>query len=406
MFTATTATKKIIPLRKRIRLLSGGTSASKTISILLYLMDRAQSDRTPTLTSVVSESMPHIKKGAERDFKNIMQQHHYWKDANWNATDHIYTFETGSRLEFFGTDSPDKVRGPRRNRLFVNEANNVPREAWEQLLLRTEEFAFADWNPTSDFYMYEEYGLTDEPAIGQVPSSNDPDVDFLILTYKDNEGLAPSIVQEIEKRKPNKSWWRVYGEGKRGEVEGKIYKGWKTVDEVPHEARLVRRGLDFGYALDPAAMIDIYYYNGGYILDEGFVRTEMLNRHIADWVLNQSDPNTLVCADSAEPKSIDELKSMGVNVTGVAKGQGSVNHGIQYVQSQQISYTKRSLNLKRSYNNYMWKTDKDGNILDVPDHYLSDPMDAVRYGFESLRPPREVKPYIPVGALAARNKYR
>jgi phage terminase large subunit len=381
-FTATTATKRVLATNKRIRLLSGGTSASKTISILLYLIDAAQSDTKPTLTSVVSESFPHLKRGAMRDFLNIMQEHRYFKDGLWNKSDFTYTFETGSRIEFFSADMPSKVRGPRRDRLFVNEANNVAKESWDQLLLRTREMAFADWNPTADFYMYQDYGLEDEG----VPRSTDPNVDFMILTYKDNEGLEPSIVQEIEKRQINKGWWRVYGEGKRGEVEGKIYKGWLQVPEVPHEARLERYGLDFGYSVDPASCVAIYYYNGGYIIDELFHRTEMKNRQIADVLLNQPDPNVLVCADSAEPKSIAELQEYGVNTIGVAKGRGSVNHGIQWVQSQKISYTKRSLNVRKAYNNYMWMTDKDGNILDKPDHFLSDAMDAVRYGFEGLRP--------------------
>jgi phage terminase large subunit len=137
MFAATTATKRVIKLDKRIRLLAGGTSASKTISILLYLIARAQSDKTPTLTSIVSESFPHLKRGCIRDFLTILQTHNYYDDNRWNKSDFTYTFETGSKIEFFSADMPSKVRGPRRDRLFVNEANNVARESWEQLLLRT-----------------------------------------------------------------------------------------------------------------------------------------------------------------------------------------------------------------------------------------------------------------------------
>src|ERR1051325_3255025 len=131
-FYETTATRKIARLSKRIRAIPGGTSASKTISILLYLIALAQSDKQKTLTSIVSESFPHLKRGTIRDFKNILQGHHYWKEQNWNATDSIYTFETGSQIEFFSADQPDKVRGPRRDRLFINEANNVPLETFEQ----------------------------------------------------------------------------------------------------------------------------------------------------------------------------------------------------------------------------------------------------------------------------------
>lgn len=410
-FSATTATKKIVRMVKRVRLVAGGTSASKTISILLDLINLAQSDYdcercgvhacqdtshkehwilTPTLTSVVSESFPHLRKGAIRDFLNIMQGHNYFDDTRWNKSESTYTFETGSRLEFFSADMPSKVRGPRRDRLFVNEANNVNKESWDQLLLRTREFAFADWNPVSDFYLYEDYGLQDE----HVPATSDPDAQFLILTYKDNESLEPAIVKEIEKRAVNKQWFKVYGEGRRGEVEGKIFKGWKIIDEVPHEARLVRRGLDFGYARDPVALCDIYYYNGGYIIDELAYRIGMLNRQTADLILAQPDPNALTIADSAELKSIDEMKGYGVNIIGVEKKPGYVrrtteNSAIQWVQSQQMSITKHSANYRKSYENFMWQTDREGHILTEYDHFWSDGMMSVIYGMDGVKPKRE-----------------
>lgn len=375
MFRETTATRKIKSLDKRIRAVCGGTSASKTISILLYLIARAQTDTNPTLTSIVSESFPHLKRGAMRDFLNIMQNHNYFDDARWNKTDYTYTFETGSKIEFFSADQPGKVRGPRRDRLFINEANNIPYEAYDQLTVRTKEFIFLDWNPTTEFWFYDQVLHVRE------------DVDFITLTYLDNEGLSKEIVADIESHKMNKSWWQVYGLGQLGEVEGRIYKGWNLdLDEVPHEARLVRRGLDFGYSNDPAALIDIYEYNGGIILDQLVVRVGMLNRQLADVINAQPDPNVLVVADSAEPKSIDEMKEYGVNIMGANKGPGSRNQGIQYVQGLRISVTKQSLELRKAYNNYMWKTDKDGRILTEPDHFMSDPMDAIRYGLESLRP--------------------
>lgn len=388
MFVQTTATKKIKRLNKRIRAVAGGTSASKTISILLYLIAKAQTDKKPTLTSVVSESFPHLKRGAIRDFLSILQEHGYYSDARWNKTDYTYTFETGSKIEFFSADQPGKVRGPRRDRLFVNEVNNITREAWEQLVLRTREFAFADWNPVNDFYIYEDYALNDDPI-----SVGTEDVDFLILTYKDNEALEPAIVKEIERRAElNKNFKRVYAEGKRGEMDGRIFTGWKVIDEIPHEARLEVRGLDFGYARDPMALCDIYYYNGGYIIDELASRIGMLNRQTADLILNQPDPNTLTIADSAEKKSIDEMQEYGVNITGVVK-KGSNNEtftrsAIGFVQEQKISITKRSTNFIKSYRNFMWQTDREGNVIPKYDHYLSDPMMAVVYGMTNFNATR------------------
>ena len=383
MYIQTRGTKKILKLTKRIRGVAGGTGASKTISILLWLIDYAQTHKNE-LISVVSESFPHLKRGAMRDFLNIMETHKYFKPDKWNKTDYTYTFETGSRIEFFSADQPGKVRGPRRDILFINEANNIPYETFTQLEVRTNKIIWLDWNPVAEFWFYTEVKDKD-------------DVDFLILTYKDNEALDKNIVRAIESRKGNKNWWRVYGLGLLGEAEGRIYTDWKTIDEIPHEAKLKRYGLDFGYTNDPTAIVAIYYYNGGFILDEIMYKKGLSNRQIADVLLNQED--ALVIADSAEPKSIDEIASYGVPVIGSQKGRGSVLQGIQYVQEQRISVTKRSLNLLKEYRNYLWLTDKEGKIINEPSPIFNHLMDAVRYGMESLEPvdkpitlPDETKP--------------
>ena len=378
MFSETTATRKIIKLKQKIRAVAGGTSASKTISILLYLIALCQTDKTKKLTSVISESTPHLKRGAMRDFKNIMMAHGYWVDKRWNATDSIYTFETGSQIEFFSADQSDKLRGGRRDRAFLNEANNLSLDVFDQIEVRTKEFIYLDWNPTNEFWFYAEV----------LPKRKD--VDFITLTYLDNEALSQEIIDSIEARKNRKGWWQVYGLGELGEVEGKIYRGWDIVDEVPKYARLERYGLDFGYSNDPSVLIAIYKYDGGYILDEILHKKGMLNKQIADTILDQETGGVLVVADSAEPKSIDEIKSYGVNITGVRKksGEGStknyVKWSIDLVQEQKISMTKRSTNLIHSYRNYLWKVDRDGNVLNEPDHDFSDAMDAVRYGLVGI----------------------
>jgi len=379
LFSVTTATHKVMELTQRIRALQGGTSAGKTICTLQVLIDLAQKDETPTVTSIVSESLPHLKKGAMRDFLNIMQGHGYFMESNWNRTDFIYTFPpgkgnttgSGSIIEFFGADQPLKVRGPRRDRLFCNEVNNLAFETFEQLEVRTRETIWMDWNPSVEFWFYTEMlGKRD-------------DIDHLIITYLDNEALDASIVASIEQRKNRPGWWQVFGLGQLGEVDGKIYTGWGVVDEVPHEAKLVRYGLDFGYSNDPTAIIAIYQYNGGYILDEVLHQKGMLNSQIAAVIQNQEN-TVLVVADSAEPKSIDEIGTYGIPIIGCTKGKDSVKQGISVVQDQQISMTRRSLNLIKSYRNYLWEVDKNGRVLNVPEHAFSDAMDAVRYGIGSL----------------------
>lgn len=373
MYSLTTATRKVASLSKRIKCVQGGTSASKTISILLNLIHQAQSDREPTLTSIVSESFPHLKRGVMRDFFNIMESHKYYRDANWNATDKIYTFETGSKIEFFSADQPSKVRGPRRDRLFLNECNNIPYEAFDQLEVRTKQSIYLDWNPVSEFWFYDKV-------------ANRDDVEHLVLTYLDNEALDPEIVKSIEQRKNNKSWWQVYGLGQLGEVDTRIYTGWQIIDEIPFEARLERYGLDFGYTNDPTAIVAVHYYAGGYILDEITYQKGLLNKPIAD-ILNNV-PKALVIADCAEPKSIDELRLHNVNILPAQKGQGSRLYGIQKLQDKRVSVTKRSINLIKEYRNYLWITDKDGRILNEPMDGNDHCMDAIRYAFETLEPPQ------------------
>jgi len=367
LFQLTTATKKILALKKRIRAIQGGTSASKTVSIVLYLINKAQSEDNLVI-SIVSESLPHLRRGVMQDFLLIMDNHNYFKDSRWNKSEFTYQFETGSKIEFFSVDQPEKVKGARRDILFINEANNIPFETFNQLEVRTKNEVWLDWNPTNEFWFYSE-------LLGKRE-----DIDHITLTYKDNEALDENIVKTLELRKGNKNWWKVYGEGQLGEVEGKIYKDWQIIDQIPHEARLERYGLDFGYSNDPTAIVGIYKYNGGFILDEVCYQKGLSNKQIADIFNNL--PKALIKADSAEPKSIDEIKGYGLSILPAHKGVGSVNQGIQFVQDQRISITKGSVNLIKEYRNYLWQTDKDGKVINTPETGFDHLMDAIRYGLE------------------------
>ncbi len=321
---------------------------------------------------MVSESVPHLKRGAIRDFKNILKDHKYWKDANWNVQDSTYSFETGSQIEFFSADNGDKLRGSRRDRLFINEANNVTFEAFEQLEVRTREFVYLDWNPSNEFWYY-----TD------VKGKRD-DIEEVTLTYKDNEALEPEIIKSLETRKNRKNWWLVYGLGQLGEIEGKIYKDWQIITEIPHEAELIRTGMDFGYYADPSTAVDIYKYNGGYIWDEVFYERELVeNKRIAE-ILKSKPRKALVKADRTQSRSIDEIASYGVMIVPSAGGSGSVEAGIAFIQGQRISITQKSVNIIKEYRNYLWKVDKDGKVINVPEHSYSHTMDAGRYGMEDL----------------------
>lgn len=382
MATRTNATEKLLALNKRIRCVCGGTSASKTYSILMILIDYAQTNDNKKI-DVISESIPHLDDGAIKDFKEIMIDQKYWKDSQWNATMRIYNFGK-SVIKFKSVDKLGKSRGPRRDVLFVNEANNIDYDIVDQLMVRTKEIIWLDWNPSHEFWYYTEI-------------KDKRDHNFITLTYKDClEALDPRIIEDIESHKANKNWWRVYGLGLLGELEGKIFKDWKIISEIPHEAKLERYGLNFGYTNHPLGLVALYYYNGGYILDEILYGRGITNQNIAD-VLKNLD-RALIVADSAEPKSIDEIKSYGLNVIGIKKQASGglksiigsetsfVNWSINAVQQEQISITNKSVNIIREYRNYMWKKDKDGKVLNTPEEPFHYSMDAVRYAIASLAP--------------------
>lgn len=374
-YAITTSTKKVASLTKKVRALQGGTSASKTISTLMYLIHLAQADKSPTLTSIISESTPHLKRGARRDFVNILQGHNYWRDSEWNATDSIYTFPSGSQIEFFSADQSEKLRGGRRDRGFMNEANNMTLEQFDEFEVRTREFVYLDWNPSVEFWYY-----TDVEPVRT-------DCERIILTYKDNEALDESTVNSIEQRQNRPSWWQVYGLGQLGETEERIYTGWNIIEEIPHQAKLVRFWVDFGYTNDPTSIGAVYEYNGGFILDELAYQKGLSNKQIADIILNQ-EATVLTIADSSEPKSIDEIKSYGVPIVGAEKGADSIRNGIQVVQDERFSITKRSVDTIKEYRNYVWERDKDGRILNVPSDIWNHSMDGIRYAITSLKHPK------------------
>lgn len=368
MFKYTTAIKKIRALTKRKKVIQGGTSAGKTFGILPILIDKAA--RTPMLEiSVVSESIPHLRRGAMKDFLKIMKLTNRYVDAHWNRSLLTYTFANGSYIEFFSADMDDKLRGARRNILYVNEANNVTFEAYLQLSIRTNKEIYIDFNPTQEFWAHTEV----------VPQE---DADFLILNYKDNEALDENIVKEIESAKEKaktssywENWWKVYGLGQIGSLQGAVFNNWKQIDKIPEEAKLIGIGLDFGYTNDPTAIVEVYNWNGQRIINELCYRSGMLNTDIAK-ILPSNVP---IYADSSEPKSIEEIRRFGKTIRGVTKGKDSINYGIQVMQSQEYLVTSNSTNLIKELRGYIWDTDKSGTKLNKPIDYNNHGLDALRY---------------------------
>lgn len=372
-FIRTTAIDKLAGMQKRVRGVPGGTSAGKTFGILPLLIDYAIKHPRKEI-SVVSESIPHLRKGAAKDFIKIMKATHRWRDERWNKTIMKYEFSNGSYIEFFSVDQPDKLRGARRHVLYINECNNVGWSAYMQLQVRTADIVWLDFNPTHEFWYHSN-------VVG------DEDWEELILTYKDNEGAPQNAINEIEKARLKaeagdpwwQNWYRVYGLGLVGRLEGVVFSNYELIDDIPDTAIHLGQGLDFGYTNDPTGVTDIYDWTspeGEYyrVLDEVLYSTGMLNKDIVPYLRSP------VVADSAEPKSIDEIWTYGVDIRGATKGADSILFGIQVMQNQRYLVTKRSVNLIKELRNYTWDIDKNtGLSINKPIDKWNHLLDGIRY---------------------------
>ena len=368
MFQKTTAIRKILNLKKRVKIIQGGTSAGKTFGIIPVLIDKAAKVEGLEI-SIVAETIPHLRRGALRDFLKIMKSTGRYFEERFNRSLLRYEFANGSVIEFFSADDSSKLRGARRDILYINECNNITFDAYNELAIRTRKEVYLDFNPANEFWVHTE--LKDES-----------DSDFLILTYKDNEALDQSIIDQIEKNREKAktstywaNWWKVYGEGQLGMLEGVVFSNWKQIDTIPKEAKLIGLGLDFGYTNDPTAIIEIYNYNGQRIVNELAYQTGLLNSDIAKLL----PKNVVVYADSSEPKSIDEIRRYGITIKGVTKGKDSINYGIDVIQRNEYLVTSNSGNLIKELRSYIWDTDKQGKRLNKPIDFNNHAIDAWRY---------------------------
>ena len=336
------------------------------------------------IISVVSETMPHLRRGAMLDyFDRLLKPAGLYDPLRHNKTENSYTV-SGNRIEFFSADSSDKVHGPGRHILFFNELQNTNFETFFHLVQRTDSVVYADWNPTHEFFVY--------PKFVNNPDY-EGDITLIHSTYNDNPYLSPDIVKDILNRaKYDENYRLVYVEGKIGVKEGVIFD-FEQVDEMPEGTYIY--GLDFGYTQDPSALIRVLIQGDEIYMQEMFYERGMTNYDIAErFKMLGIQKHETIYADSAEPKSVDELFSFGWNIKPCIKGQGSINYGIDVMKQRKLHVTKNSLYLIKEFRNYTWDTDKNGEQLSKPIDAWNHAIDAVRYAVSThLEPKNEYKAY-------------
>ena len=353
--------------KAKIQVHQGGTRSGKTYSILTALIELCHKNSGLVVT-ICRKTFPALRATAMRDFFEILNREDIYNPDLHNKSDATYQL-WGNMVEFISIDQPQKVRGRKRDVLFINEANEINLEDWRQLLLRTTGKVLIDYNPSDEFHwIYDEVIPREDAA-------------FFQTTYKDNPFLSQSVVMEIERfKEADENFWRVYGLGERGASQATVFTHWKEVDQIPNEFKPLNYGLDFGYTNDPTAIVQTFTDGHGFAVDELCYATRLTNSDISkvlrDSGVSRSD--VIIC-DSAEPKSIDEIHAHGFNTHGARKGKDSVKNGIQFLHSRPLLVTARSVNVIKELRNYKWKEDKNGKQLNEPVDSFNHAIDAMRY---------------------------
>jgi phage terminase large subunit len=385
MFKRTTAINKLKAMTARKKVVQGGTSSGKTFAIIPIIIDKLIKNERLKAT-VVAETLPAVKEGALDIFFTIMQTTNRWVDLHWNASSLTYTFSNKSRIQFKSFDSVGKAKASgKRDILFINEANHLPFDIADALMIRSKE-TWIDYNPDNEFWVHKE-------------TLKEPNSEFALINYEDNEALPPETLEDLLIKKSKAffncdlpyseiydsqniksdywaNWCKVYIFGQIGSLEGVIFTNWQQIDNIPDEANLIGYGLDFGYSNDPTSIVEVYKWNGKRIVNELCYQKGLSNAQIAKFI-NTTHP---VYCDSAEPKSIAELRSYGTRSEAVIKGQDSINFGIQIMQEQDYLITSKSVNLINELRKYAWDKDrKTGQTLNRPIDMFNHGIDALRY---------------------------
>lgn len=377
MYQDTTALEKIEAMPDRVKVIQGGARAGKTIAILIILCDLSFEVKDKII-SIVTDSYPNLEKGAIRDWEKLLKGTNRERYFKVNLAKHTWTnLYSGTVLEFFSCDTEDAL-GAGRDYLFVNEANRISYSTYDQLALRTTGDIWIDFNPINEFWAHTE--LLKRPK----------GVSFLKLTYRDNEAIPEQILEELLAHKGDgtNNWWRVYGEGEIGSLEGNVYEGWSVVDEIPEGYVLKRYGVDFGFSNDPTAVVAVYEAeNKSICLKLMLYETKLLTPALVERLKGM--PEGLFVCDNARPEIIAELVANGIRAIGCNKAPGEKMNGklynIELVKRRKVSYLSSDKALEREYLTYAWRVKKSsGEVLDEPQDGNDHALDAISYAIRDM----------------------
>ena len=351
----------------RYLILYGGSSSSKTISVLQYLVLYALKYPNKRIT-LTSESIPVMKKTLIADLKDVVMQE-AWKLGTFNKSDLTYIFPNGSVFNFVPADEESRFKGPRQDIFYSDEVNHIPERVYDQADIRTKDLVISSFNPTSRFWLADRFE-NDKTFVHH-------------STVLDNPFVSPNIIEALKSRAAkDPNFYKVYFLGEWGNLEGLVFeegRDWDIVESMPRDFDKRVLAVDFGYSIDPTAIIDIRYFRGELWAREIEYKTGLVNSDIA-YLINKTSKVTRVVADSAEPKSIEEIHRLGIDIHPSQKGRDSINHGINLLKEFKLNVTKDSVNLIKELRNYSWAKDKDGNMLNKPIDDFNHTIDALRYG--------------------------
>ena len=363
----TSKTYRDIESSRRICILQGGTRSGKSYSALQWLLVKALTEPNIVI-SIVRKSFPSMRVSIMRDWMGILKDLDIWNEDSWSATEHIYTFDNGTIVEFMSIDSSEKRKGSARDYLFVDEANELSREDWFQLFIRTRKKSIIAYNPSfgTNNYIFTEI-------------QTHPEADLYISTFRDNPYLEKQLIEEIERLKEiNPEYYKIYGMGLPGNNVGTIFS-INIIDEVPEEAEFVAFGMDFGFSIDPTALVAIWKRDKDLYIEELIYQKGMVTSDIANRLRELEVGREEIWADSAEGRLIEELYRQGFNIKPVKKGKDSIRMGIDLMMQYRLNVKKSSINVVKEFGEYVWMVDKNGNFENVPVDYSNHSIDAIRY---------------------------